>query len=161
LRALSRHLVKSLLRRTWRRSSSRFSALVSGVGKNALDEAPPRPPQQVARAAASLNVGGMNQPRPPAEPGNRCSIGLSPMVSSRLREARSRPRIDRPRQGPARFPDRAGAEHPGNRNAVIVSLQRWCRGGVRQPGFVTPEALLRILRERKGGTDALGDTGDH
>ena len=25
----------------------------------------------------------------------------------------------------------------------------------------TPEALLRILRERKGGTDALGDTGDH
>ena len=68
--------------------------------------------------------------------------------------------------------NRAGAEHPGNRNAVIVSLthvrahrscrlQRWCRGGVRQPGFVTPEALLRILRERKGGTDALGDTGDH
>jgi hypothetical protein len=36
-----------------------------------------------------------------------------------------------------------------------------CSGGVRQPGFVTPEALLRILRERKGGTDALGDSGDH
>jgi hypothetical protein len=38
--------VKSLLRRTWRRSPSPFSALVSGVGKNALDEgkAPPRPP---------------------------------------------------------------------------------------------------------------------
>jgi hypothetical protein len=33
------------------------------------------PPQQVARAVASLNVGGMNQPRPPAEPGNRCSLG--------------------------------------------------------------------------------------
>jgi hypothetical protein len=117
LRAWSRHLVKSLLRRTWRRSSSPFSALVSGVGKNALDEAPPRPPQQVARAAASLNVGGMNQPRPPAEPGNRCSIGLSPMVSSRLREALSRPRIDRSGAGfatrlPMPISPRLSAEAP-------------------------------------------------
>jgi hypothetical protein len=27
--------------------------------------------------------------------------------------------------------------------------------------FVTPEALLKILRERKDGTDAPGDTGNH
>ena len=29
----------------------------------------------VLTQAKSLNVGGMNQPRPPAEPGNRCSLG--------------------------------------------------------------------------------------
>ena len=50
----------------------------------------------------------------------------------------------------------AGADYLVTRDKDILSLDHYER--IR---FVTPEALLKILRERKDGTGTPGETGDN
>jgi putative PIN family toxin of toxin-antitoxin system len=50
----------------------------------------------------------------------------------------------------------AGADYLVTRDKDILSLDRY--EGIR---FVTPEALLKILRERNHGTGTPGETGDN